>query len=190
MTRFSIPALATVSVLALGLIAAPASIDLQDELIGAKSAWAKGGNGGGNGGHGGGHGGGNGGGHGHGQGGQEKAGKSDVSSVDTGDEPDVGEDDEEGEEEGKTKTLPDQAIAGKTNSSAFNSANYGLDTVNPNSAVAYSKEVTEEPTGEEPTGEEPTGEEPTGEEPTGEEPTGETPVVDGEDPATDPTSTL
>jgi len=36
MTRFSIPALASVSVLALGLIAAPATIDLQDEVIGAK----------------------------------------------------------------------------------------------------------------------------------------------------------
>jgi hypothetical protein len=136
MTRFSIPALASVSVLALGLIAAPATVDLQDEVIGAKSAWAKGGNGGGTGG-------GNGGGHGHGR---DKAGKeagTEVSSTDT-------DDLEEGDEEEPTtgKSLPQTAIDGKTNSSAYHSANYvGGETaatsttgktVNENSAVKFS----------------------------------------------------
>jgi hypothetical protein len=159
MTRFSLPALASVSVLALGLVAAPVSFDLGSDLIGASSAWAKNG-GNGNGGQGGGHGGGQGGGHGHGQSG--KSGETEVSSTDDVDDvenPEEGED----EEEAKTKTLPDTAIAGKTNSSAFNSANYtgGVGTTsttgktpNPNSAVAYSQEATEDPgtTPEDPSG--------------------------------------
>ena len=149
MTRFSIPALASVSVLALGLIAAPATIDLQDEVIGAKAAWAKG-NGGGNGG-GGGHGGGQG--HGHDKAG--KSGESEVSSVETEGEA-VDETAGEEEEEAPTgKSLPQTAIDGKTHSSAYHSANYvGGDatatsstgkTVNSNSAVSYSKAPTEEP---------------------------------------------
>jgi hypothetical protein len=126
MIRFSLPALASVSVLALGLVAAPVSIDLGDDLIGASSAWAKnGGNG-----HGGGQGGGQGGGHGHGQSG--KSGETEVSSTE-GDEdveePEVPEDD---------YNFAEPALTGKMNSSAFNSANYGLDTVNKNSAVAHS----------------------------------------------------
>lgn len=60
MTRFSLPTLASASLLALAMIAAPASVDLQHSAIGAKSAWAK--NGGGD------HGGGRGRGHGNGHG--------------------------------------------------------------------------------------------------------------------------
>jgi hypothetical protein len=143
MTRFSIPALASVSVLALGLIAAPATIDLQDEVIGAKAAWAKG-----NGGNGGG--GGHGGGQGHGRDKAGKSGETEVSSVETEGEA-VDETAGEEEEEAPTgKSLPQTAIDGKTHSSAYHSANYvGGDatatsstgkTVNSNSAVFYSRE--------------------------------------------------
>jgi hypothetical protein len=140
MTRFSIPALASVSVLALGLIAAPATVDLQDEVIGAKSAWAKGGNGGGNGG---GHGGGQGGGQGRGH---EKAGNSGETEVSATETDEL----EDGDEEEPTtgKTLPETALEGKRNSAAYHSANYvGGETadisstgktVNSNSAVNYS----------------------------------------------------
>jgi hypothetical protein len=135
MTRFSIPALASVSVLALGLIAAPATVDLQDEVIGAKSAWAKG------------NGGGNGGGHGGGQGqGRDKAGKSGETEVSSTEADEL----EDGDEEEPTtgKTLPETALEGKRNSAAYHSANYvGGETAatssstgkpNANSAVTYS----------------------------------------------------
>jgi hypothetical protein len=172
MTRFSIPALASVSVLALGLIAAPATVDLQDEVIGAKSAWAKGGKGGGNGG-------GNGGGHGHGR---DKAGKeagTEVSSTDT-------DDLEEGDEEEPTtgKSLPQTAIDGKTNSSAYHSANYvGGETaatsttgktVNENSAVSYSKGPDDTSTTPDNTGTTPDGTTPDGTTPDGTTPDGTT----------------
>ena len=51
MIRISLPALASVSLLALGLAAVPAGLDLQQGSIAVQSAYAKGnGNGGGNGG--------------------------------------------------------------------------------------------------------------------------------------------
>ena len=61
MTRISLPALASVSLLALGLVALPAGLDLQQGDVEFQAAYAKGGNG-----HGGG--GGNGGNGGNGQG--------------------------------------------------------------------------------------------------------------------------
>ncbi len=171
MTRI-LPALASASLLALGLVALPAGLDLQQGAIGFHAAYAaKGGNG-------------HGGGKGHGQ---DKSGSSagaEASSTDTT------------EGEGEEKSLPEQAIQGKTNSSAYHSANsafgstetttLGGKTPNENSAVSYSQP----PSAEAPTGETPTGEEPVAEEPTTEEPTEETPVVEGETPPTEEPGTL
>jgi hypothetical protein len=197
MRRFSLPTL-SVSVLALGLVAAPVTIDLQKELIGAKFAWAKGN----------GHGEGGGGGNGHAHG-QDKAGKSadtDVSSTGSDEGTEVGGTEVEGQNQ--EHGLPSKAIDNKTNSGAYHSANApdpnateaaDSKAPNPNSAVSYSRAPTEapaEPTGNDPTTEQPAGEEPVGGtppntvegEPTSGDPVGETPgVVEGE-PSGDPTT--